>query len=128
MSLSKLMTKPVVKIDELSTVQDAVTVMSRENIGSIIVTREGKDFGIITEKDIIAKVIAKRASVKKTRVKDVMSSPIITVEKDTSGEDALRMMAKHRVRRLLITDDGTIVGIFSTADVTKLAETEDDSY
>lgn len=124
MSISKLMTKQVVKIDENSTVQEAVDVMSREDIGSIIVTKQGKDFGIITEKDVISKVVARKANVKKVRVKDVMSSPIITVEKDTSGEEALRMMAKNRIRRLLITDEGTIVGIFSTADITRLAETE----
>ncbi|MFH0897079.1 MAG: CBS domain-containing protein [Candidatus Bathyarchaeota archaeon] len=124
MSVYKLMTKPVVKIDAYSTVQEAVEKMSREHIGSILVTFQGEDVGIITEKDILSKIIARKANAETIKVKEVMSSPIISVEKNTPGEDALRTMVKHGVRRLPITDKGKIIGIFSTADVTKLAETK----
>ena len=49
-----------------------------------------------------------------------MSSPLVTVDEKTTGEDALRIMVKNDVRRLLITDNGEIVGIFTTSDITKL--------
>jgi len=122
LKVSKLMTQPVLKIDADSAVQEAAEVMGKEHIGSLLVTREGKDVGIITERDIISKVIARKADMEKIKVKEVMSSPLITVDKDTTGEDAVRTMVKYRVRRLPITKEGKIVGIFSTSDVTKLVE------
>ncbi|MCJ7631529.1 CBS domain-containing protein [Candidatus Bathyarchaeota archaeon] len=121
MKIAKLMTQPVQKIDENSTIQEAVERMSRERVGSLIVTN-GNDIGIITEKDILSQVLARHSNLTKIKVKDVMSSPLITVEKDIEGEDALRTMAEHGIRRLPITENGRIIGIFSTADVTKLAE------
>lgn len=116
------MTQPVLRIDEDSTVQEAAELMGKERIGTLLVTKQGVDVGIITERDILSKVIAKKGDLEETIVKDVMSTPLITVDKDTTGEDALRTMVENRVRRLPITDKEEIVGIFTTSDVTKLAQ------
>ena len=120
MMISKLMTQPVIRIDEDSTIQEAVEIMGKENFGTLLVTRHGKDVGIITAGDIISKVIAKKEDLETIKVKEIMSSPLVTVDKKTTGEDALRTMVKNDVRRLLITDNEKIVGIFTTSDVTKL--------
>ena len=120
MMISKLMTKPVVRIDEDSTIQEAVEIMGKENFGTLLVTRHGKDVGIITAGDIISKVIAKKDDLETIKVKEIMATPLVTVDKKMTGEDALRTMVKNDVRRLLITDNEEIVGIFTTSDVTKL--------
>jgi predicted transcriptional regulator len=121
MIISKLMTQPVIKIDEDSTIQEAVEIMGKKNFGTLLVTRHGKNVGIITAGDIISKVIAKKEDLETIKVKEMMSSPLITVDKKTTGEDAIRTMAKNDIRRLLITDNEEIVGIFTTSDVAKLA-------
>ncbi len=120
MSISKLMTQPVMRIDECSTIQEAVEIMGKENFGTLLVTRDEKDVGIITSGDIISDVVAKKEDLEAIKVKDIMSSPLVTVDKKMTGEDALRKMVEYDVRRLLITDNGEIVGIFTTSDITKL--------
>lgn len=120
MIVSQLMTQPVMKIDEDATIQEVVEVMDRARIGSLLVTRTGKDVGIVTERDIISKVILRKGILEKVKVKDIMSTPLVTIDTNTAGEDALRIMVKHGVRRLPITDRGEIVGIFTTSNVTKL--------
>ena len=120
MSMSKLMTQPVMRIYEDSTIQEAVEIMGKESFGTLLVTRDGKDVGIITAGDIISKVVAKKKDLETIKVKEIMSSPLVTADKKTTGENALRMMVKNDVRRLLITDNEEIIGIFTTSDITKL--------
>ncbi|MCJ7767923.1 CBS domain-containing protein [Candidatus Bathyarchaeota archaeon] len=120
MSISKLMTQPVMRIDEDSTIQEAVEIMGKESFGTLLATRYGKDVGILTAGDIISKVVAKKMNLEMIKVKEIMSSPLVTIDKKTTGEDALRTMVKNDVRRLLITDNEEIVGIFTTSDITKL--------
>jgi CBS domain-containing protein len=114
------MTQPVMRIDEDSNIQQAVEIMGKEHFGTLLVTRHGQDIGIITAGDIISKVIAKKDDSETIKVKEIMSTPLVTADKKITGEDALRMMIKKDVRRLLITDNEEIVGIFTTSDVTKL--------
>ena len=120
MAISKLMTRPVMRIDEDSTIQEAVEIMGKEHFGTLLVTRRGIDVGILTAGDIISKVIAKKDDSETIKVKEIMSTPLVTADKKITGEDALRMMVKKDVRRLLITDNEEIVGIFTTSDITKL--------
>ena len=120
MSISKLMTRPVMRIDEDSTIQEAVEIMGKENFGTLLVTKHGKDVGVLTAGDIISKVIAKKDDLETIKVKGIMSFPLVTVDKKMSGENALKTMVKNNVRRLLITDNEEIVGIFTTSDITKL--------
>ena len=120
MSISELMTHPVMRIDEDSTIQEAVEIMGKESFGTLLVTREGKNVGIITAGDIISKIVAKKKDLETIKVKEIMSSPLVTIDKKLTGEDALRTMVNNDVRRLLITDNEEIVGIFTTSDITKL--------
>jgi len=122
MKVSVLMTQPVLRIDEDSTIQKAMGIMSKERVGALLVTREGKDVGIVTEKDIISKIVARKDDWEEAGVKDFMSIPIVTADKDMDVEDAVKIMVENGVRRVLVTDKREIVGIFSTGDVTKLVQ------
>lgn len=121
MRISTLMEKTVLRIDEDSTVQRAAEIMGNERIGSLLVTRGKEDVGIITERDIMSKVIAKKRDLEEVKVKDVMSKPLISVDTNTDGEEVIKLMAEKGVRRVLVMDEDEIVGVFSTSDVTKLA-------
>jgi len=122
MKVSVLMTQPVLRIDEDSTIQKAMGIMSKERVGALLVTREGKDVGIVTEKDIISKIVARKDDWAEAGVKDFMSIAIVTADKDMDVEDAVKIMVENGVRRVLVTDKREIVGIFSIGDVTKLVQ------
>ena len=121
MRISNLMEKPVLRIDEDSTVQTAAEIMGKKHIGSLLVTKGKDDIGIITERDILSKVIAEKQSLDAVKVKDVMSYPVITYDQNSQGEAIIKAMHEQGIRRVFITDEGKIVGIFSTSDITKLA-------
>ena len=96
-------------------------MMGNKRVGSLLVIRRKGDVGIITERDIMSKVIAKKFDLDEVKVKVVMSKPLIAVDKDTYGEEVIKVMAEKGVRRVLVMDEDKIVGVFSTSDVTKLA-------
>jgi predicted transcriptional regulator len=122
MKVSTLMTQPVLEIDENLTAQESAEMMGKAHVGALLVKRKEENVGIITERDIMSKIIAVKGDLEKTTAKEIMSTPVVTVDKDIDAEDALKTMAKSKVRRLLITDKGKIVGIFTTSDVIKLAQ------
>ena len=115
------MTQPVLEIDENLTAQESAEMMGKAHVGALLVKRKEENIGIITERDIMSKIIAVRGDLENTKAKEIMSTPVVTVDKDMDAEDALKTMVKTKVRRLLITDKGKIVGIFTTSDVIKLA-------
>ncbi len=122
MKVSVLMTQPVLEIDENVTAQESAEMMGKAHVGALLVKRKNENIGIVTERDIMSKVIAVRGNLEKTRAREIMSTPVVTVDKEMDAEDALKTMAKSKVRRLLITEKGKIVGIFTTSDVIKLAQ------
>ena len=121
MRISTLMEKPVLRIDEHSTVQKAAEIMGKNRVGSLLVNRGKEDIGIITERDVMSRVIAEKRDLEEVRVKEVMSKPLVTIDKDTEAEKVIKVMAEKGVGRVLVTEDDKIVGIFSTSDITKLA-------
>jgi CBS domain-containing protein len=120
MRISTLMENPVLRITEETTVKEAAETMGKNRVGSLLVTREDVDVSIVTERDILSKVITAQRDLDKTYVKDIASQPLITVDKDMDAEQVLELMANLKVRRILITDQENIVGIFSTSDLIKL--------
>ena len=115
------MTQPVVKIDEDSTILEAAKKMNEAHVGSLIAIRRGEEIGIITEKDIVSKVVAMESDLNSTRVSSIMSTPLFTVDKGADEKDAIKEMTKHKVNRLPVVDNGVIVGIFSITDITRFA-------
>ncbi len=122
MKISTLMTHPVLEIDENLSAQESAEIMGKAHVGALLVKSGFQDVGIVTERDIMSKIIAVRGNLERTKVKEIMSTPIVTVDKDVDAEDAVKTMVKSKVRRLFITDRGKIVGIFTTSDVTKLVQ------
>jgi len=110
------MTRKVVTMDSTATVADAARLMGKLRIGSVIVTRAGKPFGIFTERDLLTRFLAKGTPLSK-KVGDAASHPIITMPLGTSVHKAARFMASKHIRRLPITSDGKIVGIITARDL-----------
>lgn len=87
--------------------------MIRENIGAVVVIDQGTPVGIITEKDILERVLTPGKDVYKTLAKDVMSEPLISIEASQPVKEALRLMKKNRIRRLAVTENGSLAGLIT---------------
>ncbi|MFQ6064049.1 MAG: cyclic nucleotide-binding/CBS domain-containing protein [Candidatus Bathyarchaeia archaeon] len=118
MLVKDVMSSPVFTIDEDSAVDDAARLMDENELGCIIVTsKEGKPLGIITERDLVTRVLAKNAKASKLSAKDVMTSPLITVDPDETLSDAAKRMSELNVRRLGVMYKGNLVGVISSRDI-----------
>ena len=94
----------------------AARKMKRKNVGSLIVTEKKKPVGIITESDILKKVVAEDKP-SNTLVKDIMSSPLIGIDPKTGIEEAIKIMGKKKIRRLPIIENGNLVGMATQKDI-----------
>lgn len=115
--VADIMSSPVVTIDGEANVRDAVLLMTDRRIGSIIVTARGKPVGIVTERDILERVVSPCRDPCETRMKEVMSTPLITVPRETEILESMRKMREHDIGRLVVMDDGALLGILSEKDI-----------
>lgn len=114
------MTRGVICVDGEDTVQEAAEVMKKNDISSVIVTKEGDGIGIITERDIISKIIAEDKNPREVAVEDVMTSPLITIKPDAPVDEAARLMRDKDIRRLVVSERDRIVGVISEFDIVRI--------
>jgi CBS domain-containing protein len=110
----------LVTIEENESVQSAVKVMVDNNIGSLVVTKQRKPVGIVTERDMLKKVLGKGVDSRSAKVRDIMTADPITIDGDRPLADALDLMNRKGIRRMLVTENDEIVGIFTQRDVVAL--------
>jgi len=108
-------------IDVEETVARAAQTMCRDGVGSCIVLQNNLPTGIVTEEDINCKVVAKDLKPGKIHVSEIMSTPLITIGAEKLVGDAAAMMVKHRVRRLPVVENQTVVGIVTVRDILTIA-------
>ncbi|MFP6728931.1 MAG: CBS domain-containing protein [Alphaproteobacteria bacterium] len=106
-------------IDGLATVQQALDMMRRENVGALIIDRrhEGDEYGIIVLSDIAAKVIAENRSPDRTSVYEVMSKPVVAVNANMDIKYAIRLLSRFDLSRALVTEHGKLVGLVSLREM-----------
>jgi CBS domain-containing protein len=100
-----------------ATVFEAIQMMSDKNIGALLVTRQGKLIGIISERDYTRKIALKGKSSKQTAVKEILSGHVVTVTPTHTVEDCMRLMTEHRIRHLPVLDGDNIFGLISIGDL-----------
>lgn len=105
-----VMAKEVVTIDENASVKEAADIMNQAEISCIIATKKGKAAGIITERDLLKRIISEGKNAKRTRVKGIMSTPLITITSDTDVEEAARLMFEKKMKKLAVIDHNRLVG------------------
>ncbi|NLF89418.1 CBS domain-containing protein [Candidatus Bathyarchaeota archaeon] len=114
-SVKDIMTKDVVTIEANKTAFDAAQIMTEKGLGCVIVMVKAFPVGIITERDIVRRIVAKRASFD-TKVTEVMTKTLITVEPETSLKEAARIMSSNKIRRLPVLKQNKLVGIVVASD------------
>ena len=107
----------LITIDISGSVKDAAEKMLKKNIGSIVITENDKPVGIVTKSDLLARVIVECRDPRECPVKDIMSSPLISIDKKLPILEAMRVLRQKKVRRLLVRDGDEFVGIISEADL-----------
>jgi CBS domain-containing protein len=114
------MTKHPVTIRPGVSVVNAVQRMLKENVGSLLVIEDKKLVGIVTEKDILIKVIAQQMDPKKTKVREVMTKDVITIAPDTDLYEIAKLMNEEDIRRLPVIEGGKLVGLITEKDLLKI--------
>ena len=117
MRVLDVMSTDVVKAQLLEPVYDAVYRMLTKNVGSIIVTDNGKVVGVVTKGDVLRRAFLKGVDPKSLPVKKVMSSPPVTTSPSTTLEEASRLMNEKRVSKLPVLENGKLVGIITSTDI-----------
>ena len=100
-----------------ATVYEAIQLMAEKNIGALLVMEGEKLGGIISERDYTRKVALKGKSSRQTPVRELVSNPVITVERTETVEECMRLMTEHRVRHLPVLEAGRVVGVVSIGDL-----------
>ena len=116
-TVSDIMTKKLRTIPHDASVEMAAKQMRAQDVGSLLVEQGGEFVGILTETDIVKKVLALEKDLKKTMVNKVMTSPIITIGYSQILQDAHIYMANKGIRHLPVTKDSTIIGMVTVRDL-----------
>ena len=109
--------KELVTIEGSRSVKEAAEIMLEKGIGSIVVTEKGSPVGIVTKSDLLGRVIVNCRDPRECRIGEIMSSPLISIGKNTPILDAMRELRHRKVRRLLVSDGEKLVGIVSEYDM-----------
>ena len=114
---AEYMSHPVITAPVNNTVLDIARLMNRHNIGSIVLMDGDAIAGIVTERDIIRKVVAQEDAPEKIKASEIMTGDVKTVTKDASVMEVSAQMKEHTMRRVVVTDNGKPYGIITSRDV-----------
>lgn len=118
-----IMVRNVKTAEPEETVLKATETMNEHEIGCIIVTRDGKPVGIVTERDLLKRVIVNRKDPATTKLNEIMTKPLVTVKTDTPASSAAKIMIRKQIKKLPVTNDQNLVGILSLTDLIRVLKT-----
>jgi len=118
MVVKDVMSSPVVTTDEEAPSNHVANLMQENDLGCVIVTNKaGKPLGIITERDLVLRVLAKNLTPASVTAKEIMTTPLVTIEPEATINDAARRMSRLDIRRLGVLYKDNLVGIISSKDI-----------
>jgi len=118
MIVKDVMSSPVVTLAEDETSNNVAHIMDENELGCVIVTNKaGKPVGILTERDLVIRVLSKNLKPDAIKAKEIMTSPLVTIDPDATVSEAARRMSRLNIRRLGVTYKGNLVGLVSSKDI-----------
>jgi len=124
LDVERIMVGKVISVKADASVKDAVDLMNQYDIGCLVVDEDGIVNGIITERDVLKRVISKSKSPEETKVSDVMSKPLIFGGPKMYVEDAARLMFSKNIKKLPIIKNGRVTGIITFSDIARISNVE----
>ena len=112
-----MMSRQVLAVGPDTTVIEVARTMQDKKVGALLVAEGARFVGIVSETDLVRRVVAVGGSVHQVRASEIMGAPIITIEIDRSAHEASDLMSERGIRHLAVTDDGKIVGMLSVRDL-----------
>ena len=119
LKLEDVMVEDVITVEEKATIKKAVELMNKHEIGCLIVVKRGKPAGIVTERDMLKRILLESKDPERTKVKDIMSEPLIVGKPQMDIEDAVRLMFKRNIKKLPVADEGHLVGLVTLTDLVR---------
>ena len=120
MDVNQVMVKEVVKVTPEKNIKEIAEILKRKGIGCVLVTDAGKLVGILTERDIIHKVVAPNTNPEKLFVKDIMTGNVMTISQNHTIEEAVDLMKEKNIKKLPVLEDGKLVGIVTMTDLIRI--------
>jgi CBS domain-containing protein len=117
LKVEHVMTREVITVESGSSLKDAVELMNTHEIGCIVILENGRPVGILTERDLLKKVVATSEKVKKMTVNEIMSTPVISGHPNDDVEITGRTMLSKKIKKLPIVCDGELVGVVTLTDL-----------
>ena len=117
LQVKDVMVTNLITIDASASVKNAAELMDKHDIGCLIIINYGNPVGIVTERDMMRRILLHKRDADKTEVGNIMSAPLITAQPQTDIRDAVRLMNERRIKKLPIMDAGQLVGLVSLTDI-----------
>lgn len=111
----------LVVVKPTTTVLEAAKLMKKNKIGNVIVVNKKQPIGILTESDILKKVVADGKNAVDVKVEEVMTTPIVVGDPYISLEEAMKIMGKFNIRRLPVIEDGNLIGVITQKDISRIS-------
>jgi CBS domain-containing protein len=119
LKVKDVMVTNLITMEAGSNARKAAELMNRHDIGCIIVVNYGKPVGIITERDMLKRVLLQARDSRRTHASHIMSKPLITTSPETDLRDAVNLMNERRIKKLPVVEDGSLIGLLSITDIVR---------
>jgi CBS domain-containing protein len=121
-SIKEVMTSKVKACEPDTTVAEAAKVMAKEDVGPVPIVEQGRLTGIVTDRDIVVRVVAEGRDPSSTTVGEIASRDLVTVSPDDDLDTALKQLAQNQVRRIPVVEGDRLVGIVAQADIARMGK------
>ena len=128
MLIKDVMSRHIATVGEETTIADTAVLMEEYDIGVVPVVEQKQLLGVVTDRDIVLRCVAKGKDITQTKVKEVMSKNMVSVSPDQPLDMALQAMAVRQVKRLAVTDQGKLAGVISLSDIARIRSSAETSW
>jgi len=119
LKLGDIMVEDVITVEEKATIKKAVELMNKHEIGCLIVMKKGKPAGIVTERDMLKRILLEPRDPEKIKVNEIMSTPLIVGKPQMDIEEAVKLMFKRNIKKLPVADKDHLVGLVTLTDLVR---------
>lgn len=119
LEVKDVMVKNVITLESEATIRDAAKLMNKHEIGCLVLMKKKKPVGIVTERDMLKRILLKSKDPQKTKVGKIMSKPLVVCEPQTDIRDAVRLMVEGKIKRLPVVEDSHLLGLVTFTDIVR---------